>query len=105
MAEGQRGRKDEYAGLPRERIAWFPTIDPGRCRPDRCELNCIAWCQEQVYEKQDDGQVVVARPLACNVGDISCSYQCPMDAISFPSKRELREMLQQVRQGLEQAPS
>jgi NAD-dependent dihydropyrimidine dehydrogenase PreA subunit len=87
----------EYTGIPRERIAWFPTIDPHLCRPEKCELNCVAWCQEHVYGRQADGRVVVARPYSCNVGDISCSFQCPFDAISFPSKQELRAMLQEAR--------
>ena len=87
----------DYAGIPRERIPWFPAIDPQRCQPERCELNCLSWCQEHVYERQADGRVVVARPYSCNVGDISCSFQCPFDAVSFPSRRELRAMLQEAR--------
>ena len=93
----------EYAGIPRERIAWYPTIDSQRCQPERCQLNCVAWCQEHVYERQEDGRVVVARPFDCNVGDVSCSFQCPFDAISFPSKRELRAMLQEARRQLDQS--
>lgn len=89
----------EYAGIPRERIPWYPTIDVSRCQPTRCELNCIAWCQEGVYARLEDGTVVVARPFACNVGDVSCSFQCPFEAIGFPSRRELRQMLKAAREG------
>lgn len=91
----------EYAGIPRERIAWFPTIDAARCQPARCELNCISWCQEGVYAQQEDGTVIVARPYACNVGDVSCSFQCPFDAINFPNKRALRQMLKAARAEME----
>ncbi|MGQ9681428.1 MAG: hypothetical protein ACUVX9_02705 [Anaerolineae bacterium] len=92
------GDPGSFTGIPRRLIAWYPTIDPARCQPEHCELNCIAWCQEHVYERQEDGRVIVARPYDCNVGDVSCSFQCPFDAISFPSRRELRAMLQQARQ-------
>jgi NAD-dependent dihydropyrimidine dehydrogenase PreA subunit len=89
----------EYAGIPREHIPWYPTIDTALCQPARCERECISWCQEQVYARQEDGTVVVARPYACNVGDVSCSFQCPFEAIRFPGRRELRRMLRAARQG------
>ena len=87
-----------YAGIPRERIPWYPTIDAGRCDTQKCELNCIAACPKKVYARQADGQVVVAFPYTCTVGDISCSVQCPFDAISFPSQRDLRRLLRELRQ-------
>jgi len=100
MVTRQDEGTDSYAGVPRERIAWYPTIDAERCRPGECQLNCIAWCQKMIYARDESGKVIVARPFACTVGDISCSFQCPLDAISFPSKRDLRRMLEEARQGL-----
>jgi NAD-dependent dihydropyrimidine dehydrogenase PreA subunit len=91
---------EAYAGIPRERIAWYPMIDAAQCHPERCELNCLSWCQKGVYQKTADGRVIVAQPFACTVGDISCSVQCPLDAISFPSQRDLRRMLKEARQEL-----
>jgi len=91
---------EAYAGIPRERIGWYPTIDAQRCRPGECELNCISWCQKAVYAQEADGRVVVALPYACTVGDISCSMQCPFEAINFPSQRDLRRMLKEARQEL-----
>lgn len=90
-----------YAGIPRERIPWYPTIDEERCKPDACALECIAGCPQGVYARQTDGRVVVAHPYACTVGDISCSMQCPFEAILFPSRRELRRMLKEIRQEME----
>ena len=91
---------EAYAGIPRECIAWYPTIDPRLCQPDRCQLNCISWCPQHVYARGEGGRVTVARPLACTVGDVSCSFQCPFEAISFPNKRDLRRMLAEARRGL-----
>ncbi len=100
MSEPQPGREDAYAGIPRERIPWYPTIDAERCRPGECALNCVAWCQKGVYAREAEGRVVVAQPYACTVGDISCSLQCPFDAIRFPSQRELRRTLKALREEL-----
>jgi NAD-dependent dihydropyrimidine dehydrogenase PreA subunit len=41
--------------------------------------------------------VQVSKPYECNVGDESCRFQCPLDAISLPARRELKEMLRKVR--------
>ena len=100
MSEAQHASGEAYAGIPRERIPWYPTIDAERCRPDECSLECIAWCQKGVYAQEAEGRVVVAKPYACTVGDISCSVQCPFDAISFPSQRELRRTLKAIREEL-----
>lgn len=103
MDDQQAQSQKTYAGIPRERIAWYPTIDPERCRPGECLLNCMAACPQHVYDRAADGKVVVARPYDCTVGDISCSIQCPFEAIGFPSQRELRRMLKALRE--EHAPS
>ncbi len=99
MATQEGEGAESYAGVPRERIRWYPTIDAARCHPEQCQLNCMTWCPKGVYARTEDGRVVVAQPMVCTVGDISCSFQCPLDAISFPSKRDLRRMLEQARQG------
>lgn len=97
MAASANEQSNSYAGVPRERINWYPTIDAERCSPASCQQECIAACPQHVYARQADGSVIVAWPFRCTVGDISCSYQCPLDAISFPSKRDLRRMLEQAR--------
>ena len=61
---------ETYAGIPRERIAWYPTIDSTRCHPDRCDLGCVSWCQKGVYRQEADGRVIVAQPFACTVGHL-----------------------------------
>lgn len=100
MPAGQSDQSDAYTGIPRERIPWFPTIDVARCQSEACQQECIAACPQGVYRREADGRVIVARPMSCTVGDISCSFQCPLDAIRFPSQRDLRRMLRQLRQEL-----
>jgi len=89
-----------YAGIPRERIPWYPTIVVERCRYSECAHECLAACPQGVYARDDQGRVTVAHPYACTVGDISCSVQCPFEAIRFPSQRELRQLLRSLRQQL-----
>jgi NAD-dependent dihydropyrimidine dehydrogenase PreA subunit len=50
-----------------------------------------------VFSHNGNGVVEVSKPYECNVGDESCKFQCPLDAISFPTREELKEMLRKVR--------
>jgi NAD-dependent dihydropyrimidine dehydrogenase PreA subunit len=95
MAQGQ------YAGVPREKIDWFPTINPDLCKPDACQKQCVRACPRNIYERTEQGAVVVARPYECTVGDISCSFACPFEAISFPSRQALKKMLEDARKNLD----
>ena len=90
------------AGVPREKIDWFPTINPDLCKPESCKQECIGACPRHIYERTAEGKVIVARPFECTVGDISCSYQCPLNAISFPSRQALKGMLDHARKNLDQ---
>lgn len=87
----------DYAGVPRALIDWFPTIDLALCQPQQCQHECIRACPRNIFESQQDGSVVVTRPYECTVGDVSCSYACPYEAISFPSRAALKQMLASAR--------
>lgn len=95
-----------YTGLPRDKIDWFPRIDQKKCRPLECNYHCVSFCPFGVFSKKvadndkniDDPVVEVSHPYECNVGDESCRFQCPYDAIYFPTRQELKEMLQKVRE-------
>lgn len=82
-----------YSGLPRKEIEWFPKIDYDLCTD--CGL-CVEKCDHRVYARQSD-RVVVAQPYECLVGCESCRHRCPVGAISFPSRDELRQMLRTLR--------
>ncbi|QSZ27319.1 ferredoxin family protein [Aceticella autotrophica] len=71
---------------PREKVNWFPTIDPEKCV--KCGI-CMN-CGKNVYDWTENGPVV-ARPYNCLVGCMTCANLCLGKAISFPDLNELRE--------------
>jgi len=82
-----------YVGLPRNEIAWFPTINLERC--DGCG-DCIRHCKHDVFAVVNE-KPFVAKPENCVVGCKACGWVCPIGAIVHPSKDKLKEMLRQAR--------
>jgi len=66
-------------------IPWFPVIDRARCVSCR---QCLEFCLFGVYEKDDDGTVVVVRPQNCKTNCPACARLCPECAIMFPKHSE-----------------
>jgi NAD-dependent dihydropyrimidine dehydrogenase PreA subunit len=93
----RRRRRDEveesYQGIPRDEIPWFPRIDESRC--EGCS-SCVEFCSQHVFEFFD-GKSQVVRPYNCLVGKSSCSAFCPDNAISFPARMELKDVLKSLR--------
>lgn len=81
-----------FAGIPREKIHWYPTIDPAKCVECGICMNCGA----KVYKWTEDGPVV-DKPYKCTVGCTTCATLCQGNAISFPDKKDLRELYQKAR--------
>ncbi|MGC8765087.1 MAG: 4Fe-4S dicluster domain-containing protein [Brevinematia bacterium] len=75
-----------FAGVKREEIKWYPTIDPAKCV--KCGI-CMN-CGKSVFDWTKNG-AVVARPYSCVVGCTTCANLCLGNAISFPDLSELRE--------------
>jgi len=92
--------QNTYAGVPRSLIDWFPTIDLEKCDYQHYHHECVTACPRSIYEITPTDSVIVARPYECTVGDISCSFACPFDAISFPSRADLKVMLTKARENL-----
>lgn len=81
-----------FAGYPREKIEWHPTIDPEKCV--KCGM-CMN-CGQKVYKWTKDVPVV-AHPNKCVVGCTTCATLCQGNAISFPDKKSLRELYKKER--------
>lgn len=81
-----------FAGYPREKIQWFPKIDPEKCVECGICMNCGA----KVYKWTENGPVVV-QPYKCTVGCTTCATLCQGNAITFPDKKPLRELYQKER--------
>jgi NAD-dependent dihydropyrimidine dehydrogenase PreA subunit len=83
------------ATIPREKIPWFPTIDPDLCIGDQ---DCVNFCKNDVLAFDEDSfKVIVVRPYNCVVGCDACSKICPQEAIKFPDKEEFRATLRTLR--------
>jgi NAD-dependent dihydropyrimidine dehydrogenase PreA subunit len=84
--------------IPRELIPWFPTIDYELCAGDR---ECYNFCKNGVFEwDEDNNRPIVRNPYQCVVGCQACLNVCPVEAITFPSKDELRATLKRLREEL-----
>jgi NAD-dependent dihydropyrimidine dehydrogenase PreA subunit len=79
----------------RELVTWHPTINTEACIGDRI---CLDFCKNDVFVWDEDNQhPVVQNPLNCVLLCDSCAQQCPVEAITFPSKDDLRHRLRELR--------
>ena len=84
--------------IPRQMIPWYPTVDTSLCTGDQ---ECLKFCKNQVFEWDEAANhPVVKNPYNCVVGCQACVNLCPVRAISFPSKEELRDTLKRLREQL-----
>ena len=86
-----------YKRIPRNKIACYPTIDYDKCV--NCGI-CIDYCKLGVYDLIDNGEEeksIVKNPNNCVVLCTGCKEQCPVGAITFPSKQETREILKKLK--------
>jgi len=65
--------------------AWYPVIERTRC--SNCG-QCFEFCLFGVYEKDEEGRVVVAKPESCKNNCPACARICPEAAIIFPKTAE-----------------
>jgi CDP-4-dehydro-6-deoxyglucose reductase, E3 len=80
-----------WHGIPREEIDWHPIVDVDACIG--CG-NCVTSCGRLVYQFDFDREkAVVAEPLHCMVGCMTCANTCPSHAISFPDPEVLKPLV------------
>lgn len=96
MAESYNSDKETFMGVPRKLISWYPTIDYDKC--NFC-MECAKFCPHNVYEQQKDDKIklIVKNPNNCVVFCRSCSKACPLDALTFPDKKEVLEKIKSLR--------
>jgi NAD-dependent dihydropyrimidine dehydrogenase PreA subunit len=83
---------EEYHGIKRDKIPWHPKIDYDKCT--NCGT-CVEYCKLGVYDVEKE-KPVVKNPNNCVVFCTGCEKQCPVDAISFPSKQKIRELIKNL---------
>lgn len=82
-----------WHGIPREEIAWNPTVIADRCVG--CGL-CVTSCGRQVYSfDYEANRPVVVDPLHCMVGCTTCATICTQDALEFPSRGFIRQFVRE----------
>lgn len=80
-----------FNDIPREEIAWFPTISYQLC--NNCDV-CIKFCPNGVFIRESNNKIIVQNPYNCTVGCNQCELICPNKAIKFPSLDVIREAKQ-----------
>jgi NAD-dependent dihydropyrimidine dehydrogenase PreA subunit len=87
---------DTFMGVPREKIPWYPTIDYSKC--DFC-MECDKFCPHQVYERREgEVMLIVANPTNCVVFCRACAKTCGPDALAFPNKQGIIELIKRLRE-------
>ena len=74
-------------GYSKDKVEWFPTIDPDKCV--KCGM-CMN-CGKNVFDWTEEG-ARVARPYDCQVGCSTCANLCLGNAITFPDIESVREL-------------
>jgi len=89
------GELKDYLGIPRRLIPWFPSIAEEKC--NGCSI-CVKACKHEVYAlDKTKKKALVASPYSCEVFCQSCQFQCSLEAISFPQKTEVKEIIKGLR--------
>jgi NAD-dependent dihydropyrimidine dehydrogenase PreA subunit len=84
-----------WKNIPREEIDWHPVINTEKCTG--CGM-CVTSCGRNVFGYDAENKVaVVARPLQCLVGCTSCESWCVFNAISFPDKQYVKDIIKKNR--------
>jgi len=98
MSEPQKKRRRRRLTVPREEIAWFPSIDPELC--NSC-LSCYDFCPKDVFAsaKAEEGlrrrpKMTVANPYSCIVLCSACVKICAAGAICFPDKKDFERYVE-----------
>jgi len=86
-------KKNAWHGIARSAIAWQPTIVAERCVGcGMCATSCVRGVYAFDYE---NNRPVVVAPQTCMVGCTTCTTLCLYDAIEFPSRGYIRQLVRE----------
>jgi NAD-dependent dihydropyrimidine dehydrogenase PreA subunit len=62
-------------------------------------MECDKFCPHGVYERREneEKQLIIKNPYNCVVFCRACAKTCPVDALSFPDKREIIALIKNIR--------
>jgi NAD-dependent dihydropyrimidine dehydrogenase PreA subunit len=88
--------KEEYEGVPREKIPWDPKIDYEKCIT--CG-KCVDFCHMTAFKLAgNDGEKrTVVLPNQCVVFCKGCEDVCPVGAISHPSEEKTQQIIDKLK--------
>ncbi|NWF95926.1 MAG: ferredoxin family protein [Candidatus Thorarchaeota archaeon] len=96
--QSDSGPEPTFMGVPREKIPWWPRIDQDKCDGCAGEYDCFKFCPHRVYRKRTDPpKIEVENRYNCVVFCQACRKMCPRDAISFPDKAEILQVIKAAR--------
>ena len=82
---------NEWRGIPRKAIPWYPSIDADKCISCR---TCVEFCKNGVLEFDEaTGKASVPFTFNCVVECSTCGRLCPTGAISFPEEKEFAKII------------
>lgn len=85
---------NEWRGIPREQIPWYPTIDAEMCGGCR---TCVDFCKNDVLQFDEEQlKARVRNPYNCVVECSTCGRLCPAGAIGFPDEKAFAELIKQL---------
>ena len=91
--------EDTYMSVKRSKIPWYPTIDFTKC--DLCEDDpqCLKFCPHGVFKhNKEKKEFIVKNPYNCVVFCRACSKICPTDALNFPHKKDILQLIKHERE-------